>query len=50
MEIYTNEKDADKIISVSKSFGIDAKIIGRVETAATKSLLLITAGKEISFE
>ena len=25
LEIYTNEKDADKIISVSKSFGVDAQ-------------------------
>jgi phosphoribosylformylglycinamidine cyclo-ligase len=50
MEIYTNEKDAEKIISVSKRFGIDAQVIGRVEAAATRSLVLKIAGKEISFE
>ena len=40
MEIYTNEKDADKIISVSKSFGIDAQVIGRVEESDKKELVL----------
>jgi phosphoribosylformylglycinamidine cyclo-ligase len=42
MEIYTNEKDADKIISVSKSFGIDAKVIGRVEESDKKELVIKT--------
>ncbi len=31
MEIYTNEKDAETMIEISKSFGIDARVIGRVE-------------------
>ncbi|MBI4931053.1 MAG: phosphoribosylformylglycinamidine cyclo-ligase [Bacteroidetes bacterium] len=31
MEIYTDEKTASQIISVSKSFGVEAQIIGRVE-------------------
>jgi phosphoribosylformylglycinamidine cyclo-ligase len=33
MEIYTDEKTADAIITISKSFGVDARIIGRVESA-----------------
>lgn len=44
LEIYTNEKDADKIISISKSFGVDARVIGRVE-ASTKKELLIKIGE-----
>ncbi len=32
MEIYTDEKTASKLISISKSFGVDAQIIGRVES------------------
>jgi len=40
MEIYTNEKDADNIISVSKSFGIDAQVIGRVEACEKKELMI----------
>ena len=49
MEIYTNEKDADKIISVSKSFAVDAQVIGRVE-ANEKLGLVIKAGlKELAY-
>lgn len=40
LEIYTNEKDADTIINVSKSFGVDAKVIGRIEAAEKKELVL----------
>ena len=42
LEIYTNEKDADAIISVSKKFGVDAQVIGRVEESEKKELLLKT--------
>ncbi len=31
MEIYTDEKNADRMISIANSFGIDAQVIGRVE-------------------
>lgn len=44
LEIYTNEKDADSIISISKSFGVDAQVIGRVE-AGEKKELVIKAGE-----
>ena len=40
MEIFTNEKDAESIINVSKQFNIDAKIVGRVEANNKKELLL----------
>ena len=36
MEIYTDAKSAEKIISISRSFGVDAQIIGRVEKSADK--------------
>ena len=36
MEIYTDTKTAEKIISISKSFGVDAQIIGRVEKSSDK--------------
>lgn len=49
MEIYTNEKDADKIISVSKSFGIDAQVIGRVEESKKTELVIKTKSVEIVF-
>ena len=49
LEVYTNEKDADKIISVSHSFGVDAKIIGRVEESDTKQLVLHTPSGTIEY-
>ncbi|NLA23432.1 MAG: phosphoribosylformylglycinamidine cyclo-ligase [Bacteroidales bacterium] len=39
-EIYTDEKNADKIISISKSFGVDAQIIGYCQQAENKSLTI----------
>jgi len=32
MEIYTDEKSAEAMIAISKSFGVDAQIVGRVES------------------
>jgi phosphoribosylformylglycinamidine cyclo-ligase len=40
LEIYTSEKEADKIISISKRFGVDARVIGRVENAQSKQLVI----------
>jgi phosphoribosylformylglycinamidine cyclo-ligase len=40
MEIYVEEKYAEQIISISKSFGVDAKVIGRVEAATTKQVTI----------
>ena len=40
MEIYTDEKNAVEIISISKSFNIDAKIIGRVEKSSIKKVTI----------
>ena len=38
MELYVNPKIADKIIEISKSFEIDARVIGRVEACETRKL------------
>lgn len=38
MEIYIDEKYADEIISISKSFNVDAKIIGKVEAGKSKKV------------
>ena len=40
MEIYINEEHADDIINISKEFGVDAKIIGRVEQNKGKKLTI----------
>ncbi len=42
MEIYLRPEYADRVIEISKSFGIDARIVGRVEDAETNSLTIIT--------
>jgi phosphoribosylformylglycinamidine cyclo-ligase len=38
MEIYTKTKHAQEIINISKSFNVDAKIVGRVEKASKPKL------------
>lgn len=49
LEIYTSEKEADRIISTSKSFGVDARVIGRVEAAEQKELRIIHGKNELVF-
>jgi len=49
MEIYTNEKDADKIISVAKSFGVDAGMIGRVEASEKQELVIKLKSGDLVF-
>jgi len=41
LEIYTTEKDAAKLISISESFGVEARIIGRVEEAEKQARLTV---------
>jgi len=38
MEVYLPERVAQQVIEISKSFGIDAKVIGRVEVADKKQV------------
>ena len=40
MELYLKEEFAETVIQISKGFGIDAKIIGRVEGAGAKKLTI----------
>ncbi len=40
LEIYTNEKDAEIIISVAEKFGVEAQVIGRVEECEKKELVI----------
>lgn len=40
MELYVNQEIANEIISISKSFGVEAQIIGRVEAAASKKVTI----------
>jgi phosphoribosylformylglycinamidine cyclo-ligase len=40
LEIYTDELSAEKMIALSKSFGIEAQIIGRTENFDGKKLTI----------
>jgi phosphoribosylformylglycinamidine cyclo-ligase len=42
MELYVSPDCSEEIINISKSFGVDAKIIGRVEQSAQKKLSIIS--------
>jgi phosphoribosylformylglycinamidine cyclo-ligase len=42
MEVYTNEKDADKIISICTELGVQATVVGRVTESGTNRLSITT--------
>ncbi len=42
MEIYLKPEHAGKVIDISRSFGIDARIVGRVEDAPANRLTIIS--------
>ncbi len=41
MELYVPAEIAEDLISISKSFGVDAKVVGRVEKSEAKKLSII---------
>ena len=43
MELYVDKTVAEEVISISKSFNVEAKIIGRVEKAPVKKLTIKSA-------
>ncbi len=49
MEIYLPADKAQKVIEISKSFGIDARIIGRVENASTNRLTIMSEYGEFTY-
>jgi phosphoribosylformylglycinamidine cyclo-ligase len=40
LEVFTSADQADSIVAVAQSFGIDARVVGRVEASAEKQLVL----------
>ena len=40
MELYANETVAQELINISQSFGVEAKIVGRVEDSSEKKLTI----------
>ncbi len=49
LEAFTDEATAEKMIQTSTALGIEAKIVGRVESAATPSLLLQGSFGEVKY-
>jgi len=50
MEIFTTEKDAEAVIAIAESLGVEARIIGRVEASPQKKLTLQVGDEQILFE
>ncbi|WBL21463.1 AIR synthase related protein [Zunongwangia sp. HRR-M8] len=49
MEIYVKPEHAEEIIQISKSFNIDAQIVGRVEASNNKSLTINSEFGEFNY-
>lgn len=49
LEVVLPAKDADKVIAISKSFNIDAQIVGRIEQAEKKELIIRSEFGEFNY-
>lgn len=49
MEIYANKEFAKNVVSLAKSFNIDAQIIGKVEKSDKKELVIDLGEEKLVF-
>ncbi len=49
MELYADEAAADEIIDISRSLGVDARIVGRVEGSPTPQVTIRHEGEEYHY-
>ncbi|HEY4155363.1 MAG TPA: AIR synthase related protein [Puia sp.] len=49
LEIFTDPNSATALINLIQSFGVEARVIGRVEAAAKKELLIDTGNNQIGY-
>jgi len=49
MEFYLPEEHAESLIRISKSFGIDAQVIGRCESSNCQELHIYAKNEHISW-
>ena len=49
MELYLNAADAQQVIDISKSFGVDAQVVGRVEKSNKKRLTIKSEKGEFEY-
>ena len=50
MELYLNESHAKTIMEISRSFGVDAQIVGRVEASDRPELLIKSNNQELVYQ
>lgn len=49
LEIYTSEQYADSMIAEARTFGIDSRLIGRVEKSSQNQLHVLTENGNFSY-
>lgn len=49
LEVFTDASSAENIITVAKTFNIDAKVVGRIEASDKKELIIKTGVEEIVY-
>lgn len=49
MELYLPQKRAQEVITISRSFGIDAQVIGRVEASSSKEIVIRSTSGEFRY-
>ena len=49
MELYLPQKRAQEVITISRSFGIDAQVIGRVEASSSKEVVIRSTSGEFRY-
>ena len=49
LEIYTDPSSTGALISLISEFGLEARVIGRVEAAEKKELIIDTGGGRIGY-
>jgi phosphoribosylformylglycinamidine cyclo-ligase len=50
LEIYLSEQYAQELIEISRSFNVDAQVIGRVEASKTNELTIKSPHGEFYYE
>jgi len=50
MEVYLSKEHAQKVIDIATHFNIEAKVIGRVETAAKKQVTIAASHGEFTYQ
>ncbi len=49
LEVYLSQEHAEKVIAISKSFNIDAQIVGRIEESEKKELIIKSEFGEFNY-